>query len=378
MSELGRRLKLAREQKGISIQEVGLSLKINPRVIAGIEEGDRELLPAKTFLRGFVKSYAQFLRMDTKEILDLFVVEYDVEPLLPPNINTDPNAIPSEFPPQSATTSMSTSHHRSSLSDQGSLAKENIADDSRFPIGKILLGVGLFIVVVVLAKLVDKYQKERVLPEPVVATSEEVVPDDTIDTDLDGKTQPAQTDGFATPVPFPEDGQSGVLAEPGAATPAPGPSPVVSATPALAATPTPTPSPTPKATPTPTPTPKPSPSPTPSPTPKPSPSPTPTPTPAPSPTPKATPSPTPAAAAALARPLEVMVEVNKGVRVRYDLGDGSTTTLDLNAGDIHTFRSKMPITLDISDGGALNMIVNGRDRGKAGTAGEPIKLRLKE
>src|SRR6218665_1911289 len=134
MSELGRRLKLEREKKGISVQEVGLSLKINPRVIAAMEDGDQSMLPAKTFLRGFVKSYAQFLRMDTKETLDLFNQEYVSEPLLPPNINTDPNAIPTEIPavvtgsPAPAPLSQSSR----GLADQGGLTKEHVPDESKF------------------------------------------------------------------------------------------------------------------------------------------------------------------------------------------------------------------------------------------------------
>lgn len=78
------------------------------------------------------------------------------------------------------------------------------------------------------------------------------------------------------------------------------------------------------------------------------------------------------------RPVEVIIEANKSVRVRYDLGNGQWTTLDLNEGGIHTFRSKSPVSLDIADGAAVNLIVNGRDRGKPGPAGQSVQLRLRE
>lgn len=369
MSELGRRLKLEREKKGISVQEVGLSLKINPRVIAAMEDGDRTILPAITFLRGFVKSYAQFLRMDTKETLDLFNIEYISEPLLPPNINTDPNAIPSETqaPPSTPKLSSTPSPQPRGLADQGGLTKENIAHDSKFPIGKIILGVCLFVVVLVMAKLVNKYQKERILPGSEVAHVSTDLTENPAEAEDGSELPQTAPSGLSSALPFPEQSGSGILSNGtlvnslNTSTGATGTSgeAAVTTTPTPAATPTPSPKPT--ATPTPTPTPKP------------------TATPTPAATPKTTPTPTPAVTSQrLSRPLEVMVEVTKSVRIRYDLGDGKTTTLDLDAGDLHTFRSKMPISLDISDGAALNLIVNGRDRGKAGATGEPVKLRLTE
>jgi cytoskeleton protein RodZ len=72
MKKTGEFLRKAREDKGLSVHEIGLSLKINPKILKQIEDGDRDNLPAKTFLRGFVQSYALFLKIDPNEVLKIF------------------------------------------------------------------------------------------------------------------------------------------------------------------------------------------------------------------------------------------------------------------------------------------------------------------
>ncbi|RZM00965.1 MAG: transcriptional regulator, partial [Pedobacter sp.] len=72
MKRTGEFLKKAREQKGLSINEIGLSLKISSKILKAIEDGDMTQLPAKTFLRGFVQSYANYLRVDVNEIMRIF------------------------------------------------------------------------------------------------------------------------------------------------------------------------------------------------------------------------------------------------------------------------------------------------------------------
>lgn len=75
MKKTGQKLKEAREARGISLQEVSIHLKISNRILKALEEGDSAQLPAKTFLRGFVQSYSQLLRLDSSEILELFQAE---------------------------------------------------------------------------------------------------------------------------------------------------------------------------------------------------------------------------------------------------------------------------------------------------------------
>lgn len=75
MKITGELLKSERVSKGLSIQEVAQTLKLSRKIITEIEAGNAEALPAKTFVRGFVKSYAQLLKLDTDVVLRQFQEE---------------------------------------------------------------------------------------------------------------------------------------------------------------------------------------------------------------------------------------------------------------------------------------------------------------
>src|ERR1700683_3086103 len=72
MKELGALLKQKREEKGVSLEEVSVATKIGVRVLMSIEEGDIEKLPPRAFVRGFIQSYAKYLGLDVREILNKF------------------------------------------------------------------------------------------------------------------------------------------------------------------------------------------------------------------------------------------------------------------------------------------------------------------
>lgn len=362
MSKLGQFLKNEREKKGLSLHEIGLSLKINPKILSALEDGQKDALPAKTFLRGFVKSYAQYLRLSTDEALRLFNEEYGTKP----EDNRPPIA---GGPGETDAPPVTVIKPRPSEESSGSQKQNKI-----FLIGG---GILLFILVVFVAKMVDKYQKERVtrpLPiETVGAPAEEPTP-------VPEGAEPAVAVDAATgeTLMTPATGAAVVGA---ASSPTPAMSPTPAATPAPTATPTPAPTATPRPIATPTPTPKPSPTPspapvaTPSPTPKPTATPKPSPTATPTPAPTASPTPIPEATPEV-RPTEVIIEALNKVSVKYTLGDGRSQTIELGADKLHTIRAKGTIMLELSDGGAVNLIVNGRDRGVPGSIGQPLKLNL--
>ncbi len=75
MTETGNLLKKQREELGLSIPEVSRSLKIKPQVIEKIEEGLINEMSNKPFVRGFVKSYATFLRLDAQSVVKMLDIE---------------------------------------------------------------------------------------------------------------------------------------------------------------------------------------------------------------------------------------------------------------------------------------------------------------
>ena len=62
-------LRQAREQAGLSIDAVAQQLKLAPRQVKALEDGDFGLLPGRTFVRGFLRNYARLLQLDIDAVL---------------------------------------------------------------------------------------------------------------------------------------------------------------------------------------------------------------------------------------------------------------------------------------------------------------------
>lgn len=75
MKITGELLRSERMKKNLTVQDVSSSLKLSPRTITAIESGDLSQLPAKTFVRGFVRSYSDYLKLDSTYVLNLFQEE---------------------------------------------------------------------------------------------------------------------------------------------------------------------------------------------------------------------------------------------------------------------------------------------------------------
>lgn len=75
MKITGELLRAARIKQDFKIADIAFALKLSAKVIQAIESGDDESLPAKTFVRGFVKSYAEYLKLDSVVVLKQFQEE---------------------------------------------------------------------------------------------------------------------------------------------------------------------------------------------------------------------------------------------------------------------------------------------------------------
>lgn len=69
--ELGAYLRSEREKKNLDITAVANQLKINPRQLRAIEDGDVGSLPHPAYVRGFIRSYAGLLGLNAEEIQEL-------------------------------------------------------------------------------------------------------------------------------------------------------------------------------------------------------------------------------------------------------------------------------------------------------------------
>ncbi|XJZ28566.1 helix-turn-helix domain-containing protein [Bacillota bacterium Lsc_1132] len=72
MTELGNRLKEARLNKGISLDDLQSITKIQKRYLVGIEKGDYSSMPGNFYVRAFIKQYAEAVRLDPDEIFETY------------------------------------------------------------------------------------------------------------------------------------------------------------------------------------------------------------------------------------------------------------------------------------------------------------------
>lgn len=325
MKKTGQILKENREKQGMSTSEVASLIKINTKIVVAIEEGDPENLPAKTFLRGFVQSYATILKLDVHEVLTTFHEE------------------------------MGSTKPKSAVRDQKNREAElKSAADSPidYPDKSLLIKmlwaaaiVGLGFLIFILAKTVEKYEQETQTDPTEIA---EAIP--TKDSSEEKKELNQRDQVKATPRPTPiqpgdqedeEERASDKSTEVTAAT--------VESTPEATPEPTPTPTPTPEATPEPTPTP--------------------------TPTPEATPDEETKKESQAKE--EVILEAFAAITVSYAFDDQKEfKTTKLQADEIRILKAKKTIRLKISDGGSLNVTFNGKDTGVPGSLGEPIELQF--
>lgn len=338
MTKLGDFLKAEREKRSLSFHEIGMSLKINPKILKAIEDGDQANLPAKTFLRGFVKSYAQYLRLDVNQALQMFKEEYGKEAA--PSVN-EPSA------PQVAASAPNVPKFENSL---------RRPDDAALPSGNnnriytILVTILLLTLIAFVAKMMDKYQKESRDAKPEVAeattttttstlqVAKETVPEAGAETSTESvittSTVAASSMSSTTTLrPVSSTPVSSVITSPTTTT----------TTLRLPATTTTTLRPAAVNIPPTTTT--------------------------------TTTSSTTTTTTLKPAITEVIVEALNRVGIRFSLNGGQKwESLELNPDQVHTFRSRTSIQLEVTDGGAVNIILNGRDRGVPGTIGRPLKL----
>ncbi|WII72757.1 helix-turn-helix domain-containing protein [Bdellovibrio sp. 22V] len=376
MKKTGEILKKAREEKGLSLNEIGLSLKINSKVLKAIEEGDDAHLPAKTFLRGFVQSYANFLHLDSDKVLEVFYEEMGStkpKPYIRPTESdksatlitenapgagaaTATGSEPQENKTEASVTPIRRTPPPSSKSDGMESLRENKTTKTVaiISVGVVLVGLILFT-----KKMIDKYSKEAEVPSSEVAQTMEGATPVTAETPQLTEVETSAATTTESPL--------GSLTTPAATVPATLPSPTPAASPAVStpAKPIATASPTPAVSPSPSPTPVATAKPTP--TPAVSPSPTATPVASPSPTPTPTPKES-------NKPVELIVEALDTVEIEYAAPNGKPQKIRLSAEQVHTFKSKSGLKINFSNGGAVNLIHNGKEVGIPGDLGKPIKL----
>ena len=79
MDEIGHILREARENRGLTLEEVQAKIRINARYLAAFETGQYDALPTPVHARGFLRNYARFLGLDPQPLLDRYLTVQGME-----------------------------------------------------------------------------------------------------------------------------------------------------------------------------------------------------------------------------------------------------------------------------------------------------------
>ena len=71
-NSLGATLRQARESRGLSVEEAAQALRLSARIVTALEECAFERLPGPTYVRGYLRNYAQFLGLAPQPLVDAY------------------------------------------------------------------------------------------------------------------------------------------------------------------------------------------------------------------------------------------------------------------------------------------------------------------
>lgn len=376
MKKTGAILKKTREEKGLSLHEIGLSLKINSKILRAIEEGDEKNLPAKTFLRGFVQSYSNYLHIDTQMVLQSFYEEMgsttpqpfirdtdkkeddaeSSEVTTPPSVGA-PVEIKKEEEPVPVKVEKLEAEvipmRQESAPSQKVEALPSMNDNRlKKSLGWLSVAVILVVSIGFTKKMIDKYSKEAEVPSAEVAqTMEGATPviSESVDAEDILEEALAEAETHSTETATPPANTADTKIE------------IPQIIPQL-----------------PTETAKES-----------------------APAKKeevkvaeekvekkeekkedkkevakeeVKPAPSEKKEEAIQKPVELIVEALDAVEIEYASASGKPQKIKLSSEQVHTFKSKSGLKINFSNGGAVNLILNGKDIGIPGDLGKPIKL----
>lgn len=72
LTELGKRLVEAREEKGMSLEDLQTVTKIQKRYLLAIEQGNYDIIPGKFYVRAFIKQYAEAVGLNPEQLFEEF------------------------------------------------------------------------------------------------------------------------------------------------------------------------------------------------------------------------------------------------------------------------------------------------------------------
>ena len=99
----GEILKEAREKLGISQKDIAAQLNLKLEILDAVERNDNEKLPASTYVRGYIRSYAKIVKLDGDVLISLYENDATGPPEIIPDIKDHSQASSADKPVKAVT-----------------------------------------------------------------------------------------------------------------------------------------------------------------------------------------------------------------------------------------------------------------------------------
>lgn len=312
----GELLKSERLSQGLSVQHVAGVLKLSVKIINAIEAGDGSQLPAKTFVRGFVRSYAEYLKLNPDVVMRQFQEEMGTTSPLP-KVPPPPPSQPGEsFKVSKPALRQTSQNYTQSKSVTSAAIKQQNLEEQNLNNKIIMFLFGAVVLVVLIVAGTRLLQPDQAQPIVESDAANVIIP--SYDTALPSASATAEAPPLAAPA---QDISA-------SATVAATLDNVVTGTAAASSTVAQKPVTQDEILP-----------------------------------------------ASSGKPIELILEAKKDIEIQYAKGNTSSfKTLKLTANKVQILRSASGLHLKAADGGAFKITANGVDKGNAGPANKPVKL----
>src|SRR6478609_6459322 len=87
---IGAQLRAAREARGLSLDAVSRTTRVQPRILAAIERDDVAAVPPRPFGRGFVRAYAEEMGLDGDQVTRDYFAQFAPPTPVPDELATPP------------------------------------------------------------------------------------------------------------------------------------------------------------------------------------------------------------------------------------------------------------------------------------------------
>jgi cytoskeletal protein RodZ len=78
VARLGETLRTQREKKGITLEQAAHDTRIREKFLKALEDSDYQTLPGAVYTKGFLRNYAEYLELDTEDLVVQFHQERDL------------------------------------------------------------------------------------------------------------------------------------------------------------------------------------------------------------------------------------------------------------------------------------------------------------